>query len=359
MNRTPQLAQRVMPLPALTSRDIAAWHRLRDADSRFTSPYFHPGFAQSVQATGRDVSVVLLDDRLGEVVALMPFHREGARMRPLGWPGADFQGPIAASGLPFDPRNLLVPGVRSFQFDHLLQTDDTFDPWVISRRASPYIDTEGGLDGYLSRASKSGRQNMSQARRRVAKAQRELGPLRFEADTVDEKLLDQVIDLKRGQYAATGVRDYFADARRVALLRHLLHTRETAFSGILSGVYAGDRLLAAHFGIRADGVLHWWFPVYDPELSSLAPGWILLRELVIASPELGITRIDLGRGEDNYKRWAKTGEDIVCEGLVSRNRARFLVSQARARALKVAKDSALGPKLREAARGWRTRDRAE
>ena len=208
-------------------------------------------------------------------------------MRPLGWPGADFQGPIAASGLPYDPRNLLVPGVRSFQFDHLLQTDDTFDPWVISRRASPYIDTDGGLDGYLSRASKSGRQNMSQARRRVAKAQRELGPLRFEADTVDEKLLDQVIDLKRGQYAATGVRDYFADARRVALLHHLLHTRETAFSGILSGVYAGDRLLAAHFGIRADGVLHWWFPVYDPELSSLAPGWILLRELVIGQSGTG------------------------------------------------------------------------
>ncbi len=125
---------------------------------------------------------------------------------------------------------------------------------------------------------------MSQARRRVAKAEREIGPIRFEADVVDDELLDQVIDLKRAQYQATGARDYFADTRRIAMARRILHTRDADFGGVLSAVYAGDRLLAAHFGMRASGVLHWWFPVYDPAFSALAPGWILLRELV--SPHL-------------------------------------------------------------------------
>jgi CelD/BcsL family acetyltransferase involved in cellulose biosynthesis len=355
MSRSPQFAQRVVALPALSTPDLEAWHKLRDTNPNYDSPYFHPGFAHAVQETGRDVSVVVLADSQGEVTALMPFHREGRRMRPLGSPGADFQGPIVAAGVTYDPRALLAPGAASFEFDHLLEVDDTFGPWVVSRRSSPYVDTEGGLDGYLSRASKSGRQNMSQARRRVAKAQRELGPLRFDADTVDEDLLDTVIELKRGQYAATGVRDYFADERRVALLRHLLHTRDTAFGGVLSGVYAGDRLLAAHFGIRAGGVLHWWFPVYDPDLSSLAPGWILLRELVMAAPDLGVMRIDLGRGEDNYKRWAKTGETIVCEGFLSANRVRVGAWRAKMRSIQAAKESAIGPKLREAARSWRTR----
>src|SRR5258707_3012366 len=49
-----------------------------------------------------------------------------------------------------------------------------------------------------------------------------------------------------------------------SLMSRLLHTRDPAFAGILSTVHIGDDLVAAHFGIRADGVLHWWFPVYDP-----------------------------------------------------------------------------------------------
>ncbi len=105
-------------------------------------------------------------------------------------------------------------------------------------------------------------------------------------------------------------------AGRRELLRALLDVDGADFGGILSGLYAGDRLVAAHLGLRSNGVLHWWFPVYDPELARFGPGWMLLRELMLAGPELGLTRIDLGRGDDEYKRRAKTGEVVVCEGRV-------------------------------------------
>jgi CelD/BcsL family acetyltransferase involved in cellulose biosynthesis len=243
--------------------------------------------------------------------------------------------------------------VRQFTFDHLLPNYVDFTSFIDSHRPSPFIDTIGGLDGYLGRASRSGRDNMGQARRRAAKAERELGPVRFEADIIDEKALQRLVELKRAQYASTGARDYFTDPRRAALLVRLLHTRDPEFAGILSTLYAGRYLLAAHFGIRSGPVLHWWFPVYDPVYAHLSPGWILLRELVAAAPSLGIVRIDLGRGDDEYKRRAKTGEILVSQGVVTRSNTRRVLRRTGKSIVTRAKSSPLAPGLRLAVRKFR------
>jgi CelD/BcsL family acetyltransferase involved in cellulose biosynthesis len=348
---------RMVPFDALETAESDAWHALRAADPALDSPYFHPGFAGAVHASGRPVDVAVGRDDAGAVCALMPVHREGSMLRPAGWPGADFQGPVLAPGAAFPPLHLLTGGVRGFAFDHLLEPRPDFAPWVESTLPSPFLDTSGGLDGYLGRASRSGKDNMGQARRRTAKAERELGPVRFAADVVDEDALRQIVRLKRDQYAVTGARDYFAGPDRVALLTRLLHTRSTDFGGVLSTLHAGPHLLAAHFGIRSGSVLHWWFPVYDPAHAALAPGWMLLRELVAAAPALGITRIDLGRGDDEYKRRAKTGEVLVSQGLVTRNSTFRAVRRARNSVVAAAKSSAVGPGLRRVVRTLRALNR--
>jgi CelD/BcsL family acetyltransferase involved in cellulose biosynthesis len=341
----------------LTADEIEAWHRLRAANPALDSPYFHPGFAAAVHASGAPVTVVVARDGTGAVTALMAGHRHGACLYPVGWPGADFQAPIAAPGEPAAPLQLLPRGIREARFDHLISPGAQFEPYIVDRQASPLIDTTGGLDGYLRRASRSGKENMGQARRRAAKAEREIGPVRFHADAVDEAALAAVIALKRAQYAATGARDYFAPhARlrppgfasedRVALMSRLLHTREPDFSGVLSTVHIGDRLVAAHFGIRSGPVLHWWFPVFDPAYAHLAPGWILLRELVAAAPRMGVHRIDLGRGDDEYKRRAKTGETLVCQASLTRSATVRLVRRVRHHAVRRIRSSPLGPALR-------------
>lgn len=344
---------RMTPFDALTAQELDAWHRLRDGNPQLDNPYFHPGFAAAVHSVGAEVQVAVGRDADGTVTSLLPCHRDGAVLRPVGWPGADFQGPILAPGTSFPVESLLSGGVREYHFDHLLEVCEDFAPWVESTRVSPFLDVTGGLDGYLGRASDSGKSNMGQARRRAAKVERTHGPLKFEADVVDEDALRQVIDLKRGQYAATGARDYFAEPHRAQLLKRLLHTRGTEFAGILSTVYAGPDLIAAHFGLRSGSVLHWWFPVYDPEFSALAPGWILLRELVAAAPSLGITRIDLGRGEDEYKRRAKTGDMFVSQGLVTRSSARRTLRRVHGSIVSAAKSSPLGPGLRSVVRKLR------
>ena len=101
-------------------------------------------------------------------------------------------------------------------------------------------------------------------------------------------------------------------------------------------------------------MLHWWFPVYDPAYAQLAPGWILLRELVAATPALGIRRIDLGRGDDEYKRRAKTGETLVSQGIVTRSTTRRDAAPRTPHMVKAAKASPLGPGLRQFVRRLRT-----
>ncbi|MEV5893135.1 GNAT family N-acetyltransferase [Nonomuraea fuscirosea] len=317
---------RVRAFDELSAAELDAWETVRAANPALDSPYFHPGFSAAVHASGRTVHVAVGND------VFVPHHRDGRLLRPAGWPGADFQGPILAAGAGFRPLDLLGNGAGGYAFDHLVPDAPGFDRWVLSRRPSPYLDVTGGLTGYLGRASKSGKDNMGQARRRAARAERDLGAVRFEADSVDAGALARVIELKRAQYAATGAQDYFAEPDRIKLLEGLLSTRDPGFGGVLSTLRAGPHLLAAHFGLRSGGVLHWWFPVYDPAYAKLSPGWILLRELVAAAPSLGIARIDLGRGEDEYKRRARTGESVVCQGIVTRNPARRWAASAGTRA---------------------------
>jgi CelD/BcsL family acetyltransferase involved in cellulose biosynthesis len=348
---------RVVQFDQLSMRERDAWHLLRAANPMLASPYFHPGFAAAVHASGRDVWVAVGEDRSGAVAALLPYHVVGSMIRPAGWPGADFQAPILAPGTRFAPLALLSGRARAFGFDHLVEVCPDFEPWIESRRPSPFVDVSGGLEGYLARASRTGRENMGQARRRSGKAEREHGTLRFVLDSGDSALLDRVVQLKRNQYAATGARDYFAKPDRATLLHRLLRTRDSSFGGLLSTVHAGPNLIAAHFGLRAGSVLHWWFPVYDPAFAHLAPGWILLRELVQAAPGLGITRIELGRGDDEYKRRAKTGETLVAQGLVARSSIRRAMRRARLRAIAGAKSSPLVPGLRDMARRARAQAR--
>jgi CelD/BcsL family acetyltransferase involved in cellulose biosynthesis len=340
---------RLVDFDALTVRELDTWHTLRNTDSRWDSPYFDPGYMAAVHA-GRPVHVLVGEDELGAVCALMPVHRDGSTARPAGSPGADFQGPLLAPGTRFAPRSLLAAaGVHTWTFDHLLDGYPDLEPWVEERRPSPFLDVTGGLDGYLGRVSRSGKDKMTEGRRLARKAERDLGPIRFAADSTESADLDRVIELKREQYAATGARDHFADPVHRDLLHRLLRDK----TGLLSTVHAGPHLLAAHFGLRSGQVLHWWFPVYDKKFGPLSPGWILLREVIIAAGSLGITRIDLGRGEDDYKRRAMTGASTVCLGAVTSGGVRGALRKASRAAVTAAKASPIAPQLRAIARKLR------
>jgi len=70
--------------------------------------------------------------------------------------------------------------------------------------------------------------------------------------------------------------------------------------------------------MRSETVLHWWFPVYDPEdeLARYSPGGILLLKLAEQAAGMGLRVLDLGKGDDPYKDSFRTGAIPLAEGAV-------------------------------------------
>jgi CelD/BcsL family acetyltransferase involved in cellulose biosynthesis len=64
--------------------------------------------------------------------------------------------------------------------------------------------------------------------------------------------------------------------------------------------------------------LHYWFPVYNPELHAYAPGRILLKAIVDASSENGVQVIDRGAGDSPSKRDFSNAEHRFLRGVWSR-----------------------------------------
>ena len=54
--------------------------------------------------------------------------------------------------------------------------------------------------------------------------------------------------------------------------------------------------------MRADSLLHSWFPAYDPALGKYSPGLILLLRMAEHAQANGIRKIDLGKGINEYKQ---------------------------------------------------------
>ncbi len=67
----------------------------------------------------------------------------------------------------------------------------------------------------------------------------------------------------------------------------------------------------------------------------------------MAAPELGLTRIDLGRGDDEYKRRARTGETEVAAGVVTSSAVLSAAHRARRAAAAAAKALRSRPSLDE------------
>jgi len=80
---------------------------------------------------------------------------------------------------------------------------------------------------------------------------------------------------------------------------------------------AGSQTVAVCLSLRSRGVLHSWFTAYNPELSQYSPGLTLFLRLAEEAEQLGIRKIDLGRGEERYKWSLASGSVEVAEGAVA------------------------------------------
>jgi len=321
----------VIPAGRLSPDQVSAWGRLQSANPTLDSPFFRPEFTQAVAAVRDDVDVAVLEEA-DRPVGFFPFHPGRFQVGlPVGYPLSDFQGVIAGYDLAWDPKHLLRGcRLKGWRFNHLLACQAPFGPYHCVPADSPYMDLSRGFAAYVQEREAAGCDQFRNVRRKARKAEREIGPVRFEMHTDDQRVFHALLAWKTSQYRRQKATNYLAPAWSVALLENLRSSRvsdpggawlsqetgQKVFSGVLSALYVGNRLAAAHLGMRSFGVLHFWFPAYDPELGKYSPGLVLLVEMARAAAARGIRRIDLGRGNERYKRSLMSGAIPLAEGAV-------------------------------------------
>jgi CelD/BcsL family acetyltransferase involved in cellulose biosynthesis len=316
-----------IPAHRLTGDHVRDWCRLQEADPDLASPYFRPEFTRAVAAVRSDVEVGLLQQR-GETVGFFPYQRRGRSAQPVAGRLSDFHGVIVRTGVSWTVEDLLRGcGLSNWEFHHLLASQAPFSAHVRHAEGSPYLDLSRGFDAYRAALEKGHREGIAQTLRKRRKLEREIGTVRFELDCRDPAVLERLLAWKSAQYHRTGLTDVFAFEWTVELVKQIWQRTERAFAGVLSAVFVGDQPIAAHFGMRSHGVLHYWFPAYDVELARFSPGSILQMDIAQAAQEAGITRIDLGRGSEQAKTAVMSGATLVADGLAHRGSVSALARQ--------------------------------
>ena len=178
------------------------------------------------------------------------------------------------------------------------------------------IDLSGGYDAYVGRRRAEGSHVFAKTDGQARRLEKDLGPIVFEAESLDTAALEQLIEWKSDQYRRSDLLDQFAVPWSVELLKRTLADRGPEFAGTLSVLRAGGSLAAAAFGLRSRSCWHYWYPAYSRTLSAYSPGMILLLRMIEDQAGRGIREVDLGRGEEAYKYRLRTGVVGIAEGRV-------------------------------------------
>jgi CelD/BcsL family acetyltransferase involved in cellulose biosynthesis len=306
---------RVIGPSELGARERQRWRRLQRANPSLGSPCFSFDFTLAAAAVRPDVRIAVLEED-GDIVGFFPFHQKYGAGEPIGGRMSDQHGVIAAPGTRWDWIELLRGAKLSYWlFDHLPAWQRP--PVPVVHATSPGLDLSAGFDAWFQRKRQTG-STMAKMPGRLRKLEREVGPLRFELNSRDRAHFETVVRLKSEQCRRTGQLDFFALGWTRALVERIFETDSPDFGGRLSTLHAGDKLVAAHFGMHTPEVWHWWLPVYSADHATHSPGSLLLLEAARGAAAEGHVLLDLGKGDEPYKdRFSDCGTPLI-EGLVSR-----------------------------------------
>ncbi|MFE7778054.1 GNAT family N-acetyltransferase [Streptomyces sp. NPDC057445] len=315
---------RVVKPGELDEGEAEAWRELRAKSGAPANPFMEPEFTLAVGGVRPAARVAVIEDG-GVPAGFFPFEKGPlGHGRAIGLGVSDCQGAVLRPGLRLGSRELLrACSLSAWEFDNLEDGQTLFVRDGVEEFGSPVIDVGEGYTAYeeLLRARSPKFHRTTTAKER--KLGRATGDeVRFVFDERAPAALRTLMEWKSAQYRRTGRRDRFAQEWISTLVRRLHETRAPGCSGVLSVLYAADRPVAAHFGLRSRTVLSCWFPSYDTEFAKYSPGLILHLRMAEAAAAEGIGMLDLGRGAAEYKDALKTGELRVHEGSSTRPGAR-------------------------------------
>lgn len=336
-----ELIIEIMKPSQLSEEQRQSWRDMRASNPALYSPYFHFEYTDRLGRLHDNVFVLMVL-QANKPVAFLPFQgslKSGGRIgfaRPIGAPMTDYHGIICAADQYLNMSEVLSEaGFGAFHFSTLVDSNDLLQSHTRTTTPCTMMDISMGAEQWRADNSSSYRRHLKSNRRRIRKAE-ELGPRRFEFKCRDEAVFETLIRWKREKFAETGKFDVLSANWTRALLTGLWNKpehdqNEANQNGELWAdmhvLYFGDEIAAIDLGLTDGKVFHSWIVAYNNEHYQLAPGIQLLEGLVDAASNLGYDRIDLGEGQEGYKRHYASQDIQVASGFIAANGPAAALSQ--------------------------------
>jgi CelD/BcsL family acetyltransferase involved in cellulose biosynthesis len=324
---------RILPAQELPKELIRRWAEIQQINGELRSPFFCPEFTQAVATVRSDAFVAVIND--GE--AFFPFQRSDSGFgRPIGGPVSDYQGIIAPADYGYDARALMrACKLLVWDFDHVLARQRVFAPWRTTETVSFALDVHEDV-------SKLSNTTRSRYRTKLHKLEREFGKVGVELESGKHEMLRLCLKLKSLQYRQSGLFDLFNVPWIERLVELIAAQHDSNFRGVTSVLYAGGRPIALHFGMCSQKVWHYWFPAYEREFSRYSPGILLLLEMISGAHKLGVSEIDFGKGEADYKQQLANKTVPLIEGSVEAYWLVTALRQSQAGVMSLAQSGPIG-----------------
>ena len=250
-----------------------AWSTIQETNPSLDSPFFRPELALAVSAARGGVEVAVMEQS-DQPIGFFPFQRNRRDVvQAVAGRLSEFHGVISPADAEWSADELLAGGrIAAWHFDHLVMQQRPLHRYHWGVSPSPYLDLAHGFDGWRNGLRARGSRGVAAVLRKGRKLAREVGPLRLDFHTTDDDVFGSLIEWKTAQHRRTRVLQVLQAPWVVELLRRVRRHQDHRFSGVLSALYAGRELVAAHLGLCSQGVLHWWFSRLQPDSVNVLTG---------------------------------------------------------------------------------------
>lgn len=285
----------------LTASDIAAWNALRDRAETYGSCLLGPDFARIVGHTDMSARIGFIYDGR-ELVTVFPYTRSIFGLaRPLGAPFSDYSGPLVLAGRAPSMRQILkLLHLAAFRSDTVMDPHDHFNLPTASLSDTHIIRLHTLTpDAYLEGQRSAYPKRFKNFRRLERRMSEQIPDLEFVFGKPAEDAVTAIMDFKSLQFRHSGL----IDITNAKASRKILDAVIDSPNAFMVGLWNNGDLVSAHFGVKIGDCFHPWVAAYKAELSSLSPGHVLFRHIIMAMPEMGITEYDLSGGHDSYKKY--------------------------------------------------------
>ncbi|MEZ5957117.1 MAG: GNAT family N-acetyltransferase [Hyphomonadaceae bacterium] len=301
----------------LGAADATLWRAHQMADPALASPYLTPDWAKLIGAARDDTRVCVIQDGAGFFGVQR--HSRFAAMG-LGAPIADYQGVVGEPDLPLNGAALCrALKVGRIDLTHAPAGQAALRGAVAGQEASWIADVAGGRDLYEAALKQRRSEFVRQTDKKRRKLERDHGHVEFRAQSPARADFETLLAWKNAQLKRSGQPQIWATPWIAQTLNACFETRDCRFGGALFTLSVNGKLAAGAFCLRSVRVLHFWIVAHDNAYNSYSPGVLLARWIAGWAGDHGISELDFGPGDYQYKRQLSTGQRMLERGVIAGN----------------------------------------